>query len=226
MLYRGIQFGLCPEPARESTYSRGTVPREGGKVFGQGSRAPVSITILVKNSNAAHDKCRIHYRDIGDYLTRDEKLTALREAVSISGFSDWQEIIPDKYNDWIGQRNDAFSRFTHLAHRRRRQVKWIDAIFRLYSLGVVTGRDAYIYNFSREVCAENAQRMVEDYLGALSAVEGNSDVILDKVLRLHSSNLKWNRELEKNLRRKKKTQLGRVPPDSFISTVRCNELLR
>ena len=63
---------------------------EGGNVFGGGSRAPVAITIFVKNPNATHEGCKIHYRDIGDYLTREEKLEALREAVSIKGFSDWQ----------------------------------------------------------------------------------------------------------------------------------------
>ena len=69
--------------------------REGGKVFGSGSRAPVAITIFVKNPNATHDGCKIHYRDIGDYLTREEKLEALREAVSIKGISDWQAITPN-----------------------------------------------------------------------------------------------------------------------------------
>ena len=59
--------------------------REGGKVFGGGSRAPVAITIFVKNPNATHDGCKIHYRDIGDYLTREQKLDALTEAVSIKG---------------------------------------------------------------------------------------------------------------------------------------------
>ena len=60
--------------------------REGGKVFGGGSRAPVAITILVKNPNATHEGCKIHYRDIGDYLTREQKLEALTEAVSIKGY--------------------------------------------------------------------------------------------------------------------------------------------
>ena len=68
---------------------------KGGKVFGSGSRAPVAIMILVKNPNATHDGCKIHYRDIGDYLTREEKLEALREAVSIKGISDWQAITPN-----------------------------------------------------------------------------------------------------------------------------------
>ena len=69
--------------------------REGGKVFGSGSRAPVAIMILVKNPNATHDGCKIQYHDIGDYLTREQKLEALREAVSIKGISDWQAIAPN-----------------------------------------------------------------------------------------------------------------------------------
>lgn len=88
-----------------------TSRREGGKVFGSGSRAPVAITILVKNPNATHKGCKIYYRDIGDYLTREQKLKILREAVSIKGVSDWQTIIPDKYYDWIHQRSEAFAEF-------------------------------------------------------------------------------------------------------------------
>ena len=75
---------------------------KGGNVFGGGSRAPVAITIFVKNPNATHDGCKIHYRDIGDYLTREQKLEALTEAVSIKGISDWQAITPNEDYDWVG----------------------------------------------------------------------------------------------------------------------------
>ena len=84
--------------------------QEGGKIFGQGSRAPVAVTILVRNPNAEHDGCRILYHDIGDYLTREEKLTIVHEAGSIAGIEDWLEIIPDQHNDWIGQRDEAFQK--------------------------------------------------------------------------------------------------------------------
>ena len=46
-----------------------------------------------------------------------------------------------------------------------------EAVFRLYSRGLETARDAYVYNFSRDACAENARRMVEDYLGALRELD-------------------------------------------------------
>ena len=153
---------------------------EGGPVFGNATRSPVAITILVKNPNAAHKRCRIYYRDIGDSLKREEKLATLRDAVSISGLSDWQEITPNKHHDWIGQRSDAFAQFYPMGSKDAKAGKADDAIFGLYSQGLKTGRDAYIYNFSRNACAENAQRMTQNYLNALQEREDNPELTVDE----------------------------------------------
>ena len=182
--------------------------REGGKVFGSGSRAPVAITILVKNPNAAHDGCRIHYRDIGDYLNREEKLRALDEARSISGFSDWQTITPDKHHDWIGQRSDAFVQFYPMGSKDAKAGKVDDAIFGLYSLGLATARDAYIYNFSRDACAANALKMTQDYLKALQEMEANPKCSTDEVASRHAKNIRWEDNLKDNLERQKKTEFS------------------
>ena len=179
---------------------------EGGNVFGGGSRAPVSIMILVKNPNATHDGCKIHYHDIGDYLTREEKLDALTEAVSIKGISDWQTIIPDKHYDWIDQRSEVFAKFYPLGSKEAKAGKMDDTIFGLYSQGLETTRDAYIYNFSRDACAENALRMTQDYLDALSELEDNPEVSVDEVASRHNENIKWNGELKNKLKGQKKTE--------------------
>ena len=179
---------------------------EGDNVFGLGSRAPVAITILIKNPYAAHDGCRILYRDIGDYLSCENKLAILREGVSISGFSDWQEITPDEHHDWIGQRNDAFGQFYPLGTTDTKAGRADDAIFGLYSRGLATSRDANIYNFSCDTCAENALRMTEDYLAALSEIEANPELTEDAAAHYHAKNLKWDRELMNKLKRKKKTE--------------------
>ena len=81
---------------------------EGDNAFGQGSRAPVAITILVRNPGEEHHGCRILYRDIGDYLNRDDKLAMLRDWSSIADVADWEEIEPDRHHDWIGKRDEAF----------------------------------------------------------------------------------------------------------------------
>ena len=197
--------------------------QEGGKVFGQGSRAPVAITIFVKNPKATHEGCKIHYRDIGDYLTRDEKLESLREAESISGFSDWDTLTPDKHHDWIDQRNEAFAQFYPIGSENAKAGKVDDAILGLYSRGYATGRDAYIYNFSRDTCADNADRMTQDYINALSELEDNPELTVDEAAQLHSSNLKWDLNLMNNLRQKKKTEFStdyirKVVYRPFVST--------
>ena len=177
--------------------------REGGKVFGQGSRAPVAITVLVRNPDASHDGCRILYRDVGDYLKREEKLAILREAGSVAGIDDWREITPNPQYDWIGQRNEEFQRLYPLGSKGLKAGKGGDAIFRLFSRGCATSRDAYLYNFSRDACAENARLVTKDYLGAMRVAEENPKYDVDEVMQLHSSNVRWDRELKNNLRRRK-----------------------
>ena len=188
---------------------------EGGNVFGGGSRAPVAIAILVKNPNATHDGCKIHYLDIGDYLTGEEKLKALSEAVSIKGFSDWQAITPNRHYDWIDQRSDEFAEFYPLGSQDARAGRTDDAIFRLYSQGVKTNRDAYIYNFTPDACAENARRMTQDYLAALSELEENPEFTVVEVARRHTKNVTWVGELMDSLRRRRATRFD----DNYIRKV-------
>ena len=182
--------------------------REGGKVFGSGSRAPVAITLLVKNPNATHEGCKIQYRDIGDYLTREEKLDALSEAVSIKGFRDWQTIIPNQNHDWIEQRSEVFQRFYPLGTKEAKAGRADNVIFGLYSRGLATGKDTYIYNFSRDICLENAKRMTESYLNALQELEYNPRLTVEEVVRRHTLGIKWDRELENNLQRGKKARFN------------------
>ena len=200
---------------------------------------PVAVTLLVKNptksplaplirgdeggldspplirGDEGGLSCHIYYRDIGDYLTREEKLDALSEAKSTTGLSDWQTIIPDKYHDWIGQRNDEFSDFYALGSESTKAGKADDAIFGLYSRGYATGRDAYIYNFSRDACVDNAQQMTQDYINALSDLKTISELSIDEAALRHSSNLKWDFNLKENLKRKKETEFE----DSYIRKV-------
>ncbi|MDE0099993.1 MAG: N-6 DNA methylase, partial [Truepera sp.] len=177
--------------------------QEGGKVFGQGSRAPVAITILVRNPDAT-DR-RIRYRDIGDYLKREEKLEILSKAGSIAGLDGWIEIKPDRHHDWIGQRDEAFQEFYPLGSKDVKAGKADDAIFKLFSNGYKTGRDDYVYNFSQDACAENARRMVVDYLGALEELETARDQTPDVegIVRGHSSNLYWDQGLKDSLRKRR-----------------------
>ena len=132
-------------------------------------------------------------------------MTILSEAVSISGISHWQEITPDKHYDWIEQRSDTFAQFYPMGSQDAQAGISDNAIFRLYSQGLKTGRDAYIYNFSRNACIKRAQLIVENYLAAIVEIEENPELTEDIAALGYSSHLKWDSELKKRLKRKKKT---------------------
>ncbi|MBK1642993.1 damage-inducible protein, partial [Chromatium okenii] len=136
--------------------------KEGGKIFGSGSRAPIAISLLVKNPKAAQHG-QIYLHDIGDYLSREEKLDKINVFVSVAGISEntgWQAITPDQHGDWLNQRNDDFSDFIVLGNK---DDKTALALFANYSRGLETSRDVWCYNSSHNQVAETMTRMVAFY---------------------------------------------------------------
>ena len=138
--------------------------QEGGKVFGSGSRAPVAITIFVKNPEATEHGC-ILFRDIGDYLDREAKLEAVRQFGSISGITEddgWTQITPDTKHDWLDQRDPKINQFLMIGSKKK-QYELNERIFLNYSRGVATTRDAWCCNFSARILEANIRSMIGFY---------------------------------------------------------------
>ena len=135
--------------------------KEGGKVFGGGSRAPIAISLLVKNPKADKNG-RIFFHDIGDYLNRESKLELVREFGSVAGIEaakKWSLIVPDEHGDWLNQREAGFEEFIAMGDKKSGEP----AIFDLYSNGVKTNRDAWAFNASRAALAANMERTIDSY---------------------------------------------------------------
>ena len=124
--------------------------QEGGKIFGSGSRASVAVLLLVKKPGHSSG-ATVYYRDVGDYLTREQKLEILAD--SRLSETDWQIITPNEHGDWINQRTEGFNELLPLYGK--------GGIFNLNSLGIVTNRDAWCYNFSKETVSEKTLSMME-----------------------------------------------------------------
>jgi len=136
--------------------------KEGGKIFGSGSRAPIAISILVKNPKSS-EKRKIYFYDIGDYLDRNQKLSILKELGSINGISKtngWEIIKPDDDNDWINQGEKYFGKFISLGDKKDKSSS---TIFETYSRGAESGRDAWTYNSSKQNVSQNMQSMIAFY---------------------------------------------------------------
>lgn len=136
--------------------------KEKDNVFGMGSRAPIAISLLVKNPEASqHGQIRFH--DIGDYLSRQEKLERISHYVSIAGINaanGWQTIIPDAHGDWLKQRDDSFAEFIVMGDKDGGTAP---KLFANYSSGLKTQRDAWCYNSSRNALENNMRRMIGFY---------------------------------------------------------------
>ncbi|PUA82067.1 DEAD/DEAH box helicase [Nocardioides currus] len=151
--------------------------REGGKVFGGGSRATVAVTVLVKNP-AASGPAAIHYTDIGDYLTREEKLDKVADAATLSGL-EAVVLTPNAHGDWARQRAEDFDTFMPVGDKRA------PSVFALYSGGLKTNRDAWCYNASKKALATNMQRLVDAYNEGVAAGHRIAD----------ETRISWNRSL-------------------------------
>ena len=112
--------------------------REGGKIFGSGSRTPVAISILVKDGSDSHE---LHYHDIGDYLSQKEKLNIIKEFGDVSSI-DWERITPDDNHDWLNKRDQKYKTYTEISGT-------VNSPFKNNSLGVVTNRDTWITGFNQ-----------------------------------------------------------------------------
>jgi predicted helicase len=137
-----------------------TSRREGGKIFGVNSRAPIAVTLLIKNPEAS-GPCALRYHDIGDYLSREEKLAGISEFGSVGGMA-WTQIAPNAAGDWINPRDETFGGFAPLGDKNKKNGA-PDKLFDLHSLGLVTHRDAWAYNFAQAALLANVGRMIGGY---------------------------------------------------------------
>jgi predicted helicase len=127
--------------------------KEGGKIFGSGSRTPITITLLVKNPKDSIKKAKIYYYDIGDYLNRDEKLKIIKQYNSITNLP-FTLIKPNEIGDWLKQRSEGFDDLIHLAPDKKFNVK-AKSFFIVNTNGVVSGRGNWVNNFSKKLVISN-----------------------------------------------------------------------
>ena len=119
-----------------------TARKEGGQIFGSGSRTPIAITILVKNPVIKTKKATIYYRAMDDYLTRKDKLKNIHKLKSVMSSQFVQKVLkPNEKNDWLNQRNEAFSNWYILGEKDKHSND--HSFFSIYSTGLTTNRDAW-----------------------------------------------------------------------------------
>lgn len=174
--------------------------KEAGNVFGMGSRTLISITLLVKNPSAKVEKAKIHYFNIGDYLSREEKLKIIR---GFKTFTNSQmklvTLHPNEHGDWISLRNDSFGTFIPLGDKDDKTNK--NTFFvPFYSNGLKTQRDAWCYNSNLILLKRNIQTHIEFYNQQrekyIAAKKADNKIILKNFVDRDSLKISWTTNIE------------------------------
>ena len=160
--------------------------KEGGNVFGAGTRTSVAVSILVKDDSDSHE---LHYYDIGDYLSQKDKLEIIEDFTDISSI-DWATILPDENNDWLNQRDPNYQKYASLAGEST-------SVFNNNSMGILTSRDAWVYGYSKEKVAQNTERLVQNYNNELKRLKNIPVNERKDLLNRKSNHINWSRKLER-----------------------------
>jgi len=163
--------------------------QEGGKIFAEGSRAPIAMVFLVKNPNDPI-KGKIFFHSVEDYLTREQKLNEVSKFGSISNKAmPWERIIPDKHGDWLNQRDDSYHKFMRLDGKKSNE----QAIFKNCSAGLLTSRDSWIQCSCSNKLKENVDKMVEFYNSQIKSHEKGNKLDFDK------TKMSWDEKQKKGV---------------------------
>lgn len=158
--------------------------KEKDNIFGQGTRTPIAISILVKDGSDAHE---LYYHDIGDYLSRKEKIQILENTGSVDEL-DWQRIIPDKNHDWINQRDPNYQKYTQLVSNSGKE-----SVFGYNAMGIQTNRDSWLVGFSKHKTLNNASKLISHYNKEREQLRNNPNYSINR----SDAYIKWTRKLER-----------------------------
>ncbi len=138
---------------------------EGDNIFGGKNMTGNAISVLVRDPKAK-EFGKIHFHDIGDNLTTEQKQETINNFKSIGGIENsgngWQIIQPNEKHDWINQGDPSFEKYITIGTKKNKKAA---TIFENYSLGIVTNRDAWCYNSSSKALANNMKSMIAFYNG-------------------------------------------------------------
>lgn len=147
----------------------------GGQIFEKFSRCGISISFFVKTGIGK--PCRVFYRDIGTYLTTIQKMDRIATEPR-----KWHRITPNKYHDWIDQRDDSFE-----------ELKPLSEIFKLRTEGISTGCDAWSINPSKDALMRHMKLMIKTY----------NESIKTGVIDYDTTKIKWHYDLLKKAKNKR-----------------------
>ena len=178
--------------------------KEGGNVFDDAIRVGIGISFFIKKAQPKSEPAEVWLYHVDDYLKAREKQSLLTQ------FGDYtqvpmKQVTPDSKHTWLTEGSRAeFEDFLPMGREevKKGKAEPVDAIFKTYSLGVVTNRDAWACNFDARVLTENLTRMMDFYNAEVGRWERriDRDIIVNDFVNTDKTKIKWTRSLLSKLR--------------------------
>ena len=188
---------------RKDSMREGIPIGEKHTVFGLAAMVGITVTFFVKSYQ--HQDHKIYYSEVDWKATRQEKFNLIEDSASVRGIK-WKELAPDKNHTWLTEGLHAeFETFIPMGSKqaKARNPREENVIFQIYSLGVGTNRDAWVYNFSRKALTANMNRMIDTYSEQVFRWERRRDrnANVDDFVVHDKKKIKWTDRLKQDLKR-------------------------
>ena len=172
-----------------------------------GIQVGVSINFFVKKSNQSETHTKIFYARVDEFWRKEDKYRYLDTKEHYRNI-EWNPITPDQRYTWFTEGlHSEFETFIPLGTKETKAAKGeVDnVIFKIYSLGIVTARDAWAYNFNRNALTENISSMIDTYNEQVFKWERGAtrNANVDNFVISDEKKIKWSRNLKRELKRRK-----------------------
>ena len=179
--------------------------KEGGNVFDDQIRVGVGISFFIKKTEATSTSAEVWIYSVDDYLKAQEKQKFLTDFKEYTNVPTKRMSVNAKYT-WLTEGLHAeFDSFIPMGTKESKAVKGeaTNVIFKNYSRGVITNRDAWVYNFNRDALRNNIQRMSETYNAEVDRwkrQENQKETNVDDFVFYDNTKISWSRNLKVKLK--------------------------
>ena len=142
---------------------------EGAKVFGQGSRNGVQITVLTRNP--ARDRPGggiVHYAAVPERCTLDQKFAWLAQLRDVTS-DQFTEVPPNKPHHWVNLTDGSFHELMRVCATSREPQD--ELLSHISAGGVMTACDSYVYAFDYDDLVYKVSAFIDAYDSALARLK-------------------------------------------------------
>ena len=204
-------------------------PKLSGRIHNVfGIQVGVSINFFIKRRDSVNAHAEIFYARVDEFWRKEDKYRYLDSKEHYRNI-EWQLITPDRRYTWLTEGLRAeFETFIPMGTKEAKVARGeaIDVIFKTYSLGVSTNRDAWVYNFDRSTLIENMSRMIDTYNDQVFRWEhrGNQNTRVDDFVAYNGTKIKWSYMLKQKLKARRITAFsdGKVRKSQYRPFTQSN----